>query len=501
VRIPAKHSLAGGIIVLIAAIVLLYLNPRLQVISTEQTRVQQLLMPDGAIYNGELSAGLLHGQGELIWSSGARYSGEFARGVYYGRGVLRQANGDEYRGEFVAGEMTGQGELVGADGVLYVGEFLQGEFHGKGEFTSADGERYIATFDQGDLNGEGEFYGKEGEHYQGEFKHWMFDGIGTLSEKAGEYKGQFRNGFFHGYGLYRNADDVDEPGKLLAGRWRWGEFETAGKESDKDALPFIIEKALYQQNDLLRQASARLEASDPDAINLYFVGVAGYSRQDVFRKELEFIRDQFDNQFATAGRSLLLMNHNQTLADIPLATSYSIEQALLSVAQKMNAEKDILFLYLTSHGSKKHEFSIVQQGLSLPDLTAERLGEIVKALPVKWKVIVVSACYAGGFIPMLESPTTLVMTAADKDRKSFGCSDTSEMTYFGRAYFKEALPKVHSFEEAFTLSEGLITTWEKELDDDVTHSLPQMVMGEEIQAYLPQWWQQFPVPAETASVD
>ncbi|MGM8227923.1 C13 family peptidase [Cellvibrio sp. ARAG 10.3] len=496
-QLSSKHVLTAASILLIAAFALAYFNPAPQLISTGETQVDQLLMPDGAIYNGELKAGLLHGQGELIWSSGARYNGEFARGVYYGHGVWRQANGDEYRGEFIAGELTGPGEFIGADGSRYLGEFLRGAFHGKGEFISAEGDRYLGNFVEGDLHGEGEFFGKNGDHYQGEFKYWMFDGVGTLKEKDGEYKGQFSQGIFHGYGLYRYAETSDEPEKLLAGRWRWGEFESAGKESDQDALPFVIEKALYQQADLLAAAGKRILPSDPEAINLYFVGVAGFSRQDVFRKELDFIHAQFDQQFGTAGRSLVLINHNDTLTNIPMATPHSIEQALQAVASKMNPDKDILFLYLTSHGSAKHEFSIVQQGLSLPDLTAERLGAMIKALPIKWKVIVVSACYSGGFIPLLEGPTTLVMTASSKDRKSFGCTDTSEMTYFGRAYFKEALPEADSFEAAFAKSDTLIAQWEKELDEEVIHSLPQMVMGEEIKQYLPRWWQTIEAAAQT----
>lgn len=488
-QLSAKLFLACGLAIILAVVAAIYLDPQPKVVAIDQAHVEQLLLPDGAIYTGELKDGLLHGQGELVWSNGARYSGEFARGVFYGQGSLREANGDEYRGEYVAGELTGPGEFVGADGSRYTGEFLRGQFHGKGEFISAEGDRYLGSFDQSGLNGEGEFFGKDGEHYQGEFKHWMFDGVGTLKRNDGEYKGQFSQGAFHGYGLYRYTETADQPEKLLAGRWRWGEFESAGKESDEDALPFLIERALYEQDDLLAAASEALLPSDDKTINMYFVGVAGYSRQDVFRKELSFIHAQFDQKFGTAGRSLVLINHNETLANTPLATPYSIEQALQAVAQKMNPEKDVLFLYLTSHGSAKHEFNIVQQGLSLPDLTAERLGNIVNALPVKWKIIAVSACYSGGFIPLLESPTTLVMSASSKDRKSFGCSDTSEMTYFGRAYFKEALPEARSFEEAFATSEALITQWEKELDDEVTHSLPQISVGAAIKEYLPRWWQ------------
>src|SRR5690606_23895545 len=111
-------------------------------------------------------------------------------------------------------------------------------------------------------------------------------------------------------------------------------------------------------------------------------------------------------------------------------------------------EQDILFVYLTSHGSREHEFSLELEGLELPDLSAERLGEILRQVPATKKVIMVSACYSGGFIPHLEGPDTLVLTAARHDRRSFGCSDDSDMTYFGRAYFVDALPKASSFEGA-----------------------------------------------------
>lgn len=490
-NIPARNAQIILLLIILMLVVFIFnVNAAKQPITTGATAVAQLLMPDGAVYTGELYQGLLHGQGELVWPDGERYSGSFVRGVYSGQGVLSYASGDEYRGEFIAGEMTGQGELSGADGTRYIGEFLRGQFNGPGEFVNAEGARYIATFTEGDLSGPGEYFGKDGEHYQGDFQHWSFAGAGTLTEKSGVYKGQFEQGLYHGYGQYRYAEDSEEPGKVLAGKWRWGEFEEPTKEADKKNLSIAIEKALYQQAGLLKSTLSQLKASDPESINLYFVGVAGYSRQDVFRNELEFIRQQFDRNYATKGRSLLLINSNETLAHTPLATTYSIEQALQAVAGKMDPEKDILFVYLSSHGSAQHEFSIVQEGLSLPDLTAERLGDIVKALPVKWRVIVVSACYSGGFIPPLESPTTLVMTAASEDRRSFGCSDTAEMTYFGRAYFKEALPSAGSFEAAFSSSVALIEKWEKELGEDVVHSLPQINVGKEIETYLPRWWRQ-----------
>jgi hypothetical protein len=50
---------------------------------------------------------------------------------------------------------------------------------------------------------------------------------------------------------------------------------------------------------------------------------------------------------------------------------------------------------------------------------------------IKWKVLVVSACYSGGFVDELTNDFTLVATAASADDKSFGCGDNSHFTYYG----------------------------------------------------------------------
>lgn len=459
-------------------------------LATDAVSVENLLLPDGARYKGELKNGLMHGQGELRWLDGAHYRGEFTNGVISGTGTLVDARGDQYLGIFVDGKLTGAGEYRSDEGSVYRGEFAQGQFHGNGEFQNPEGEHYSGVFAGGDFSGRGIFIGKDGERYEGEFLNWSFHGKGILTEKKGTYTGEFEYGNFHGKGKYHYSEDD----RIISGYWNWGEYEGKKKNGNRKRIAQDVEKAIYQQAPLLQQLGEQLLPGDPDRVDLYFVGVGGYSNQDVFRTELEFIRARMDDDFATAGRSLLLLNHRATLGQYPLATNYSIEQSLQTVARKMDAEKDILFVYLTSHGSKNHEFSLVQRGFDLPDLSARRLSRIVKNLPVKWKIIIVSACYSGGFIPGLESPTTLVITAARHDRRSFGCSDDADMTYFARAFFEQSLPAAASFEEAFAASDKLITAWEKEHGNNVKHSYPQIVMGEEIKEYLPIWWQSLPSP-------
>ena len=65
---------------------------------------------------------------------------------------------------------------------------------------------------------------------------------------------------------------------------------------------------------------------------------------------------------------------------------------------------------------------------------------MLDASGIRWRIVVISACYAGGFIAALSDPHTVVMAAAAPDRTSFGCSTDSEMTFFTEALFKQALP-------------------------------------------------------------
>ena len=68
---------------------------------------------------------------------------------------------------------------------------------------------------------------------------------------------------------------------------------------------------------------------------------------------------------------------------------------------------------------------------------------------IKWRIIVVSACYSGGFIDPLKDEHTLIMTASAANRTSFGCGNGSEATYFGDALFQHALRFEDSFVKAF----------------------------------------------------
>jgi hypothetical protein len=414
------------------------------------------ITPDGGRYYGALVDGKLHGRGRIEWPSGAFYEGEFANGMMWGQGELRYRDGRTYRGEFV-----------------------RGDFHGKGRFENANGDVY-----------------------EGEFKNWQFHGKGKLRLTNGDvYEGGFANGLYEGQGTLTYAKPKPDGRKQDTGIWRFGSLP---EDPERKQAMKNVEAALYAQKELLDKALASLQPREPGRINLYLLTVAGDASQEVFRREVDFVQGEFARRFGTAGRSVSLINSRNTAASAPMATVTSIRQAVKAIAARMDREQDILFLFLTSHGSRNHELTLSQNGMQLADLGAAELGALLKESGIRWKVVVVSACYSGGFIAPLKDERTLVITAARHDRSSFGCADESDFTYFGRAFFKESLPKSRSFVEAFRRAETLVKDWERKDSSDPAsrrngaasaddhHSLPQISNAHAIDEHLKRWWGQVP---------
>ena len=242
------------------------------------------------------------------------------------------------------------------------------------------------------------------------------------------------------------------------------------------------EDVIYAQPRLLARALGDLVPGRADVPNLYYVGMAGYASQDVFMKEVIAAETLFKERFGAAGRTIKLINNSKTLGDVPAAGINALQATLDGVGRAMDKDKDILFLFLTSHGGRDHKFSLDMWPWRFGDLDPKRLRGLIDASGIKWKVVVVSACYSGGFVEALKSPTTLVITAAAPDKNSFGCSNEAEFTYFGKAYFDQALRQTLSFTEAFELARAEVI--EREAKEKQTPSEPQISLGVEMAAKL-----------------
>ena len=161
----------------------------------------------------------------------------------------------------------------------------------------------------------------------------------------------------------------------------------------------------------------------------------------------------------------------------------------------MNKESDVLFLYMTSHGLP-NQFEIEHAPLELEQIDPKWLRETLDASGIRWRVIVISSCYSGSFIPALQNENTLIITAAAADRESFGCTNDVDYTYFGQAFFDQAMREQSTIEDAFIQSKGLVGKWEAA--QGFEPSEPQWFIGKNMALMLPQLEQRLFPPKTSA---
>lgn len=262
-----------------------------------------------------------------------------------------------------------------------------------------------------------------------------------------------------------------------------GQAATIRTETDLPAAPGSgADAILARQDQLLAAALAGLAPDQPGRTDLYFVGFAGDGTEDVFLHEAQAARALLDRRFGAAGRSLLLANNPATVETLPLASVGNLARALAGVGKRMNRDEDVLFLFLTSHGAEGGWLSTRFDPVRPRAFVAKQLDAALDDAGIKWRVIVISACFSGGFVEPLADQNSLIITAARADRPSFGCGHDGKFTYFGDAYFGHALPATDSFVDAYDAAREQVATWEQA--KGFLPSLPQIYVGDAIEAKL-----------------
>ncbi|MGF6114366.1 C13 family peptidase [Pseudomonas frederiksbergensis] len=420
------------------------------------------LKENGMTYRGEFKADQYSGLGRLELDDGSTYQGQFAHGKPNGEGQRGDASGNQFSGHFVDGQLEGNGTFNSADGDIYVGGFKDNQLHGKGRYENADGDVWIGQFKEGVLSGKGELIGTDGSHYIGQFSDWRFTGQGRLNLADGSfYVGGFDNDSYSGRGTLVLTD-----GSVMSGTWINGQRV---RDADGKLLPDTLELGLLAQGRLLDEALAAVPASTP-AVELYTLTLGGDGKQSVFLRESDYVANMLASRFGAYGQ-IRLVNHREHLADRPMATRENLRRAVQTLAERSGPE-DLLFIYLTSHGTSEHELVLDQPRMELADLPADELAAVLTPLKNRDKIIVISSCYSGGFIPALKDERTLIMTASRADRVSFGCSEEANFTYFGDALFAQALNQTDDLEQAFKLAKATVA--ERELADNFEASEPQI---------------------------
>lgn len=224
----------------------------------------------------------------------------------------------------------------------------------------------------------------------------------------------------------------------------------------------------------------RLAPQRPGLVDLYAVIVGGDGSEDVFRKEVAAVRKVLEERFDAAGRTVTIVNHRSDPE--PEATLNSLAYVIKRVSARMDRGEDVLFLHLTTHGASNHVLVLKHPQRELYGLTPQHLKSLLDQAQVRFRVIVVSACYAGGFVAPLAGADALVIAAAASTRRSYGCGNDSEITEFSRAFYLKALRESRSFPSAARAATQTIHNEERASKRE--HSYPQMRLGVEIEQQL-----------------
>jgi hypothetical protein len=241
----------------------------------------------------------------------------------------------------------------------------------------------------------------------------------------------------------------------------------------------ITKESGERQRGLIDAQVARFSKEPVSGARVFFLGFAGFGEERVFAEEIKLAAQRVGGKFGSSMRSVLLLNDRRDLSTQPFASTSSLRYSLGEIARVMNRDEDVLFLALSSHGSRDSTIAVSNTGMADEGLSARTLAELLEESGIKWRVIVVSACFSGAFVKPLSDDHTIVITAASKSRSSFGCSDQRDLTYFGEAFYRDALPRAPDLRTAFETSRKDIRRREKE--EEFTPSKPQAFFGAEIE--------------------
>jgi hypothetical protein len=231
----------------------------------------------------------------------------------------------------------------------------------------------------------------------------------------------------------------------------------------------------------LTAALATLQPQRKGVVDAYVVAV-GMDSDAVFGREAREAAAVLSRRYDAAGRTLLLAGSDGSAdSAAPRGSPDALAMALARVAELMDPREDVLVLYVTTHGAPWGLF-YNDGDAGVGAVSPTRLWTTLSQLGIENRLIVLSACFAGVFVPMLQSPTTAIVTAASADRTSFGCQADSDWTFFGDAMINNAFRKPQPLAAASAEAFGLIEAWEKK--GELKPSQPQLSIGADVSRWL-----------------
>jgi hypothetical protein len=162
---------------------------------------------------------------------------------------------------------------------------------------------------------------------------------------------------------------------------------------------------------------------------------------------------------------------------VTYARARAIAETLRTLSQRARGG---CLLYFSSHGSP--DGMVLGNGWLAPSDLARIVDRGCGSRPT---VVVVSACFSGVFVPALAGRDRVVITAARRDRSSFGCGQTDRYPYFDECVLS-VWPHVDGFVALGVAARSCVAARERR-ERVGPPSEPQLRVGTQIAATLPKW--------------
>ncbi len=245
---------------------------------------------------------------------------------------------------------------------------------------------------------------------------------------------------------------------------------------------------IREQQRRLDAALAALPRNRPGTPEAYVLTIA-LDSDPVFAREAREAARVLGARYGAEGRTLTLAGPDGTRDDAPHGSISALLLTLNHLGTLMDGKEDVLVLYTTSHGNDlglAYHYGDSGYGVLSPPKLKAALAEA----GIARRVLILSACYSGVFVPALASPDTAILTAAASTRSSFGCVAENDWTFYGDALINRALRQPVALEEAAQMAGRSVAAWESKAR--FLASLPQVSIGAGAKGWLPQIEAQMP---------
>lgn len=243
----------------------------------------------------------------------------------------------------------------------------------------------------------------------------------------------------------------------------------------------IAPATMRAQSRRLDAALGALQPQRPGTPDTYVVSIA-LDSDPVFAREAREAGRVLGERYDAKGRTLTLAGPDGTSDDLPQGSISALLLSLTHIGALMDAKEDVLVLYTTSHGAEiglAYHYGDTGYGI----LSPQRLKAALAEAGIERRVLILSACYSGVFVPVLASENTAILTAAASTRSSFGCLAENDWTFFGDALINRALRQPVGLEDAARLAGRSVAEWEAKAR--FLASLPQTSIGTGAKSWLP----------------